>query len=126
MDMTIKVSPKLFKRLVALRDRHGDNTIADYLDRITEGPAWSLGIDEELAEEQIDGAWLLSIIGPVCKYWEDEDAVICGHGSCYEIMSEQEQDEERHPDAYPYGEPWGPDNPAPGSPWWNSWKSWRS
>jgi hypothetical protein len=72
MDMTIKVSPELFKRLIALRDRHGDNTIADYLDRITEGPAWSLGLDEQLTE----------------------------------------QDEERHP--------------APGSPWWNSWKSWRS
>lgn len=25
----------------------------------------------------------------------------------------------RHPDAYPYGEPWGPDNPAPGSAWDN-------
>jgi hypothetical protein len=24
---------------------------------------------------------------------------------------------ERHPDAYDYGEPWGPDNPAPGSAW---------
>jgi hypothetical protein len=24
---------------------------------------------------------------------------------------------ERHPDAYGYGEPWGPDNPAPGSAW---------
>lgn len=23
----------------------------------------------------------------------------------------------RHPDAYEYGEPWGPDNPAPGSAW---------
>lgn len=27
------------------------------------------------------------------------------------------EDEPRHQDAYEYGEPWGPDNPAPGSPW---------
>jgi len=26
-------------------------------------------------------------------------------------------DAPRHPDAYEYGEPWGPDNPAPGSAW---------
>lgn len=28
-----------------------------------------------------------------------------------------EPGEPRHPDAYEYGEEWGPDNPAPGSAW---------
>lgn len=33
------------------------------------------------------------------------------------VLGDAEQEPERHPDAYTYGEPWGPDNPAPGSPW---------
>ena len=28
-----------------------------------------------------------------------------------------QDEDERHPDAYTYGEPWGPGNPAPGSSW---------
>jgi hypothetical protein len=33
------------------------------------------------------------------------------------VLGDAEQEPERHPDAYEYGEPWGPDNPAPSSPW---------
>jgi hypothetical protein len=38
-----------------------------------------------------------------------------------QALSEQEnplpEDPPRHPDAYEYGAPWGPDNPAPDSAW---------
>jgi hypothetical protein len=39
-----------------------------------------------------------------------------------QVLNEQEnplvyEEETRHPDAYEYGEPWGPGNPAPGSAW---------
>jgi hypothetical protein len=32
-------------------------------------------------------------IGPLCRYWEEEDAPLCGHGSCYQIVFEQDNDE---------------------------------
>lgn len=28
---------------------------------------------------------MVEIEGPLCAYWDVEDASICGHGSCYEI-----------------------------------------
>jgi hypothetical protein len=31
-------------------------------------------------------------VGPLCVYWTEEDAVICGHSSCYTIVREDDHD----------------------------------
>ena len=42
----------------------------------------------ELTEDMINAAWLIETAGPVCRYWSEEDAPICGHPSCYTITEE--------------------------------------
>jgi hypothetical protein len=37
-------------------------------------------------EAVVSASWL-PVIGPVCRYWEEEEAPICGHGSCYAIQA---------------------------------------
>lgn len=46
------------------------------------------------------------------------DAEVDGFlGAVRDLPEDEPTESGRHPDAYEYGEPWGPDNPAPGSPW---------
>lgn len=51
----------------------------------------SLSVSNELTQEVIDATWLLAPLGPVCAYWDEEDAPICGHPSCYTILTEQDR-----------------------------------
>ena len=61
------------------------------------------------------GASTITTYDPDRTPWKDgyADGFVAGY---HAADAGDVEASERHPDAYSYGEPWGPDNPAPGSP----------